>query len=394
MKGNEKRGRGRVVVLAAGLLVTLPLVGCGSAPDYPPNLTFPARSDRLVLKVPETPPPGPDESGKMEAGIARVDSHGGKTLDPNAIPVDTRTAIDRFLKDTFGTPAAPKIPADPVAERLGLTSEVLAEGGKLYRKQCNQCHNMTGDARGPAGLFVIPFPRDFRRGQFKFVSSGETGKPRRADILRTLTEGLKGTQMPSFGLLPEKDRDLLARYVCYLSVRGQVEFETLAAAGRGELADPNAVAGFATGRMSAVLAEWEKDENAPPVAGVTPVPDDGEFGTPTHAEAVRRGHALFTAKAENSCITCHAEYGKKPVLRFDVWGTVAKPADFHETTLKGGMRPEDVFHRIRGGIPAVGMPAHPKLTDRQVWDLVRFVRAAPYPVQLPEDVRAAVYPNP
>ena len=46
------------------------------------------------------------------------------------------------------------------------------------------------------------------------------------------------------------------------------------------------------------------------------------------------------------------------LFRFDVWGTVAKPANFTDTTFKGGSRPEDMYARIRFGIPAVGMPAH------------------------------------
>jgi hypothetical protein len=42
----------------------------------------------------------------------------------------------------------------------------------------------------------------------------------------------------------------------------------------------------------------------------------------------------------------------------------------------------------------VGMPAHapPKFSDRDVWDLVRFVESASKPKDLPPDVRAAVYP--
>jgi hypothetical protein len=238
---------------------------------------------------------------------------------------------------------------------------------------------------------VVPFPRDFRRGEFKFVSTG-TSKPRRADLLRTITEGLKGTAMPSFGMLPEEERDLIARYATYLSVRGQVEYQVLAAALDGAKPD---VPALAAAQPKAILAEWEKAENAPPPKGITPEPDDGEPGkSEAHAAAVRRGYQLFVAKAENSCVSCHAEFGRKPVLRYDVWGTVAKPANFTATSLKGSTRAEDVFARIRGGIPAVGMPAHPEYTDRQVWDLVRFVRSAPFPVQLPEDVRAAVYPNP
>lgn len=238
---------------------------------------------------------------------------------------------------------------------------------------------------------MVPFPRDYRQGVFKFVTSGEGMKPRRADLLRTVHDGLKGTAMPPFSLLQEGERDLLAGYATYLSVRGQVEFDSLRALAEGKPTDPAA-------RKVAILAEWDKAEAAPPLPSE---PDDGEPGTPAFERAARRGHELFTAKAdaargEKSCTDCHGEYGRKPVLRYDVWGTVAKPANLVEPNLKGGMRPADVYARVRFGIPAVGMPGHgpPKYTDRDVWDLVRFVTAAPYPAKLPPDVRAAVYPNP
>jgi mono/diheme cytochrome c family protein len=385
------------ILLAPALALALPLgaTGCGSpAPEYPSTLSFPSRADRLVLKLPDSPPPGPNTVGERDAEIARLDAAGGKTADPALVPNDARLSLNRFLKDALGTPAAPKLGTDPdaaaAAGRLGLTPDRLAEGGALFRRNCQQCHNLAGDGRGPAAG-VVPFPRDFRQGEFKFTTTG-TPKPRRADILRTLAEGLKGTAMPAFGQLPEGERDLMARYVTYLSIRGEVEFHTLAAVLGGGTPDAGA---FAAAKLKAVVAEWEKAENAPLPAGVSPAPDDGEPGkSEAHAAAVRRGYQLFVAKADNSCVTCHTEFGKKPVLRYDVWGTVAKPADFTATTLKGGARPEDVFARVRNGIPAVGMPAHPEYTDRQVWDLVRFVRSAPYPRELPEDVRAAVYPNP
>ncbi len=123
-------------------------------------------------------------------------------------------------------------------------------------------------------------------------------------------------------------------------------------------------------------------EGASRTRGATPRRTMANRSSTTHEAAVKRGYELFTRKADNSCITCHAEFGRKPVLRYDVWGTVAKPADFSVTTLKGGSRPEDVFARVRGGISAVGMPAHPELTDRQVWDLVRFVKSVPYPARV------------
>jgi mono/diheme cytochrome c family protein len=376
-------------------LAVFAAAGCAQKPDYPPNLAFPSRTDLLVLKSAEITPTSLSEKQTVDEDIARFQALGGKTADPKSAPADVRTSIDSFLKGTFGTPAASKIAAsnDPdvgaKAEALGLTPDSLTQGGKSFRYHCLKCHNITGDGRGPAANSMYPFPRDYRRGLFKFVSSGDGGKPRRADLMRTLSDGLRGTAMPPFGLLPETERDLLARYVTYLSIRGQVEFETFAAVLSGETTD---VPGFASGRVKAVLAEWEKAESAPPVP---PAPDDGEPGSPAHQAAVKRGYELFIRKADNSCITCHAEFGRKPVLRYDVWGTVAKPANLvaTEPVYKGGARVEDLFARIRGGIAPVGMPAHPELSERQVWDLVRFVKSAPNPHELLPDVRKAVYPE-
>lgn len=373
-----------VVVSAAATLVAFSgCGGCRSQVEYPVGFVFPSRADRLVLKLPDKPAPAMNTAGKRDEEIALLDALGGSTFDPAAAPADARGALDAFLKTTFGTPGEP----NDVSAPLKLTKDHLAEGARLYKKHCLDCHNLTGDGRGAkSGLYVVPFPRDYRQGAFKFVTSGEGMKPRRSDLLRTLHDGLKGTAMPSFALLQEGERDLLAGYVTYLSVRGEVEFDALRVTAQGGPPAPDA-------RLRNVLAQWEKADAAPPLPAT---PDDGEPTSPAHQEAVRRGHALFIEKVENSCVSCHGDYGRKPVLRYDVWGTVAKPIDFTQSSLKGGSRPEDVYARVRFGIAAVGMPAHgpPKYTDRQVWDLVRFVTAAPYQDRLPPDVRGLVHPNP
>lgn len=384
------RGRFRVAVLTAlpatalAPLLLLTLGGCGSKPEYPPNLAFPSRADRLVLKLPDRPAPAINDPNKRNDEIAALDALGGKTVDVSAIPAEARAKVDTFLKDTFGTPAAPTVAVEAEAvSKLKLTAAHLAEGSRLFRAKCQQCHNLVGDGRGTSGS-TIPFPRDYRQGRFKFVTGDASGRPRRADLVRVLTDGLRGTPMPSFKLMPEGERDLLAGYVTYLAVRGEVEFEALRALAEGRTDD-------STARVKAVLSEWEKSEAAPPLPAE---PAGEEVGSPAHAEAVRRGFALFTAKADNSCISCHGAFGREPVLRYDVWGTVARPANLTEReALKGGSDPPDVYARVRFGIQPVGMPAHPQYSDRQVWDLVRFVRALPYPVQLPDDIRDAVYPK-
>lgn len=376
-----------LALFGPGLLLVAGCGGCDSKPDYPPEMPFPPRTDRLVLKLPDKPAPAMSTAGHRDEEVAALDSLGGRTVDPATLPADARAALDAFLKEQFGTPAEPNLPT--TLPKLGKSH--LAEGSRLYKRHCVSCHGISGDGRGNGGQFQVPFPRDYRQGAFKFTTFGDGTKPRREDLMRTLHDGLKGTAMPAFSLLQEGERDLLAGYVLYLSARGQVEFDSLKALAEGKPADPAA-------RLKAVLAEWEKAESAPPLPGP---PADGEPESPAFNEAVRRGYQLFTAKAdaakgEKSCIDCHGDFGRKPLLRYDVWGTVARPANLTEPVFKGGSRPEDVYARIRFGIPAVGMPAHgpPQYTERQVWDLVRFVTSAAYPVRLPPDVRAAVYPNP
>lgn len=368
-------------------LIPLP-IGCQSASEGT-DYAFPSRTDALVLRLPSQAPDRPTQPGQWEAELAALAAQGGQVLSPLQIPADQRAAIDAGLRELFGTPSRPRLASQQatILERLGLSEERLAQGGQLYRRhRCLQCHNVTGDGRGPAGQWVIPYPRDFRQGMFKFTTSGSS-KPRRQDLLHTLREGLKGTAMPPFALLAEADRDLLASYVTYLAIRGQVEFEAFVAVGEGFVPE---IGPWLAQQTEKVLRQWQAAEEAPPVPSP---PDDGPLGSPRHQEAVQRGFALFIAGGENSCQSCHGDFGRRPQLRYEVWGTTARPANLTERPLKSQPKAEELYARIRWGIAAVGMPAHPEYSERQVWDLVRLVQSLPFPRELPPPVRAAVYPE-
>ena len=62
---------------------------------------------------------------------------------------------------------------------LKLDPKTLAEGGKLFRNYCQQCHGLTGDGNGPGGRYLIPLPRDYRQGLFKFITT-DPGSRRQA----------------------------------------------------------------------------------------------------------------------------------------------------------------------------------------------------------------------
>ena len=162
------------------------------------------------------------------------------TRDPLAAEHAPRSITS--CKDSFGTPAASR-DRDRRDRRKSmnrrnvsaLTPDSLTEGGKLFRQHCLQCHNLTGDGRGPAGNSVYAVSLATSAAACSSSSRpARTASRAAADTLRTLAEGLEGTAMPSFGLLSGAERDLLAGYVTYLSIRGQVEFETLAAVLSGE----------------------------------------------------------------------------------------------------------------------------------------------------------------
>ena len=153
-------------------------------------------------------------------------------LDTDISP-EQRESIQEVLEAMFGTPDEPKIPEladldttsimDP--RKLEMSSgpvkrdNVQSVSG-LYREHCAHCHGVTGDGAGPTATFLNPYPRDYRRGLFKFKSTPRTIPPTDDDLHRTLYEGIPGTSMPSFKLLPLNELESLAHYVRYLSIRG------------------------------------------------------------------------------------------------------------------------------------------------------------------------------
>lgn len=387
MSGRRRFRAGGGAALVLGPALALLLAGCGGADDgYDPEVRFPPRADPVVARPPQAESPGPHPPGELDKSLFALAGLGGVVYDPAKLTAADRATLTKALDDLFGTPAAPRVAADDPADRaaadgLGLGPDRLAAGGKLYKHHCVQCHGMAGDGRGPTGQWVFPHPRDFRRGVFKFVST-PTGKPTRDDLLRMLRLGVAGNAMPPFALLPDDQLDALAGYTVYLSLRGRVEADALAALLGDGMEDE--IPAFARDRLRAELRAWAGAEATAVRPG--PPPDLADGGR------VRAGWALFTGAA--GCASCHADYGRAERYLYDAWGVAVRPTNLTLGDFRGGKEPADLFRRVRCGIPAAGMPAAPaSLTDEQVWELVAFVRAAPTPRLLPPDVRAKVYPD-
>ena len=81
----------------------------------------------------------------------------------------------------------------------------LARGRNIFMHMCVFCHGEDGNGGGNATEYLYPWPRDFRKGIFKFRTTPTGTLPRDEDLYRTIIEGVPGTSMPAWkdALTPE-----------------------------------------------------------------------------------------------------------------------------------------------------------------------------------------------
>lgn len=111
----------------------------------------------------------------------------------------------------------PSIVIPPVPDFVG-SPDSSAKGRDLYANNaCAVCHGDEGDGNGPTAATLEDMwgnpvkPRNFKRGIYR-----AGGAP--ADLFRTISTGVEGSPMPSFGHLSEDDRWNLISYL--LSLKG------------------------------------------------------------------------------------------------------------------------------------------------------------------------------
>jgi mono/diheme cytochrome c family protein len=382
---------------APALLALLLLSGCES--EYAEDFRYPLRTDPLVdgQLVPADPAlvhmdkPGEFlKPGFLSFSMVNVpeDEKRSKIFEPGRLDPDQRRQIETTLEEMFGTPRQPRVAGfedeEEIQRVLKLDKETLAEGSSLYRIHCLHCHGVTGNGQGPTAPWVNPHPRDYRRGKFKFTSvdaagpssGGNERKARREDLLRTIREGVEGTSMPSFSLLHPHQLEALVSYVIHLSMRGQVEFWVMRDLLKGEGSASDLPIPDQIQEIMAGVVDWWKaaqdEENLirPPADSVPPAKD--------LEASVKRGYRLFQ-KEGAGCMGCHEDYGRQGKLFYDEWGTIGQPADLTTGVYRGGRRPIDLYWRIHSGVNGSNMPASTGRKPQELWDLVHFVQALPYP---------------
>jgi mono/diheme cytochrome c family protein len=78
---------------------------------------------------------------------------------------------------------------------LGLGAPATGEpvdalpGRDLYVEHCTVCHGAEGKGDGPAGVAIVPMPRDFRVGRFKFDADGDGRTGTDHDLFLVIRDG-------------------------------------------------------------------------------------------------------------------------------------------------------------------------------------------------------------
>ena len=295
--------------------------------------------------------------------------NGDELADENG-PPDLPWSVDvAFFQEDFETDLAEPIEGyfEPWFEKTGLVDvRRLESGEREYSLNCIGCHGVNGDGAGPAARYLEPRPRNFRKGKFKFTSTSTGQRPRREDLLQTITRGLTGSSMPDFRLLPRERRLDLVEYVRYLAIRG--EFEQLSVDfswDEEELADLDEVA--------EILEDRWNDRDLQPV--FPPIPD-----TPFDADSVARGRELFIDPGAANCAACHGETGlgdgPSAAAFRDDWGYPIVPRDLTTGVYRAGNTPQDLYRTIDTGINGTPMGSFgDALSPEQIWDLVHYVQS-------------------
>ena len=229
-----------------------------------------------------------------------------------------------------GSPRGIWPPAQAEAQQTG----DVAGGKAIYEKKCALCHGPDGKGDGPGAATLDPKPRDFTRGMYKIRTTASGQSPTDTDLFRIITEGMIGTSMPAWKVLPEKDRWNL---VAYLKTFAPDKFKEATKA-----------------------ADLPKE-------------------VASSKESLARGKEMFEAI---ECNKCHGSAGRgdgpsAPDLKDD-WGNPIRPANLTKPwTFRGGGSVKDIASRLVTGLMGTPMPSFIDSVEKpeDIWHVANYVKS-------------------
>ncbi len=217
--------------------------------------------------------------------------------------------------------------------------KLLALGKQIYNRQCAACHGVNGRGDGEAAYLLYPKPRDFVMTRYRLVSTWDR-KPTDQDLFNTITRGMPGSAMPSWGHLPEKQRWALVYYV----------------------------KSFAEKPIT-VKPQKNPDPDGDGGEGFIDVPPEPPYDTAAKARAIY----LFG----EACASCHGATGKGDGVekQVDEEGFPTRPRNLTVGIFKGSPDPAHLYRRIIAGMPGSPMAMSDWAYGDDAWHLVHFVRS-------------------
>lgn len=241
-----------------------------------------------------------------------------------------------------------------------VSADHLNLGYTTYMEYCVQCHGENGEGKGPASKGLIPPPRNFKQGLYKFgrVLAGEL--PHDEDFYKIIRHGLNGTAMLPWDI-GDKRLDAVTQYIKSLAPQ--------------------------------VWEDKEANLGAPIVAKGDP------FGMARRTHAVKKGAAVYHIKAQ--CQTCHRAYASKEQivamgkeigeevsmsdfaedmyklkLQETEYGYKALPPDFTWHDIRSASTVEEIYVRLASGVSGTTMPSwKDTIEDNEIWAVAYYVKA-------------------
>ena len=223
-------------------------------------------------------------------------------------------------------------------DRLTSRAE-LERGRKIYLLACAPCHGVQGDGKGPAAIDFDPEPRNFRRGAYKFRTTVSGALPLDSDIVRTVREGVPGTEMPRWkNVLSEHDIHAVVQYI------------------------------------KTFYPYFDDPDSLPLEEDIIEIPEERPFEP--SLSSIAAGRKLFI---DQDCVKCHGETGKGDGPQADElvddWEMPIRPANLTLPYFKNGKRDQDIYRVFTSALNGTPMPAFDELTEEERWQLVDYVRS-------------------